>query len=608
MSRTFYKRVILSCALVFAGAWLTIALIRSKRVNNGNGQSVISSATLLQHIQYLASDELGGRLAGTAGAEKAAAYIAREFQKHGLRQPAGTKSKLQAFTFVSGVELGSDNRLTAAGEPLVLKKDFLPTSFSLTGDFEGTAIFAGHGISAPALHYDDYENLDVRDRFVFVLRYGPDGNDPHGQFRRQHALRYKALTAREKGARAIVFIDDEEQFSKSTLSVLRYDADFADSGIAALAISVPKARELFTRSGLDLDTLKKTIATTKKPVTRDLQPLRLGFHCELRKVTPTTANVVGILEGNDPDLKDEAVVIGAHYDHIGMGESGSLAEGRGREIHNGADDNASGTAGLLELARVSAGQRPSLKRSLVFAAFSAEEKGLLGSKHYVSEPAYPLENTVAMINMDMIGRLKDGRLIVGGSGTSPSWKDMLPRLKPASLDLKFQDDGYGPSDHSSFYAKDIPVLFFFTGVHGDYHRPTDDTHKINLAGTSQVLELVLETAHAISQMPLRPTFTKAKESEQSRGRGEFRVYLGTIPDYGEEVEGVKLTGVREGSPAAKAGMKGGDIIVKCAGRQIKNVYDYTYVLGERQPGEVVEIVVLRGSETVKLVVTLEARK
>ncbi len=608
MTKPIARRIVLISAFLLGSAWLAVAVIRSKRAENGNVNSPISTSELFRHIQYLASDELAGRLAGTAGAEKAAAYVAREFEKQGLTPAPGKQSRLQSFTFISGVELGADNRLSVVAEPLELKRDFMPTSFSLTGDFQGPAIFAGHGISAPALKYDDYQNIEVKDRFVFVLRYGPEGNNPHGQFHRQHALRYKALTAREKGARGIVYVDDEEQFSKSTLSKLRYDADFADSGIAALSISLPKARELFKRAGLDLDALKKEIASTKKPVTRDLPQIQLAFHCELRKLTPTTANVVGVLEGSDPVLKNEAIVIGAHYDHIGLGDLGSLAEGSGRQIHNGADDNASGTAGLIELARISARERANLKRSLVFVAFSAEEEGLLGSKHYVSSPAFPLEKTVAMINMDMIGRMKDDRVIVGGSGTSPQWKELLPGLKPTNLDLKFQDDGYGPSDHASFYAKDIPVLFFFTGVHQDYHRPSDDTEKISLQGASKVLELVLKTAHALSQQDARPAFSKAKDSKESRGRGEFRVYLGTIPDYGEEVEGVKLSGVRDGSPAAKGGMKGGDIIVECAGRQIKNVYDYTFVLGERKPGEVVEIVVRRGNERVRLQVTLEERK
>ena len=327
MNKPLTKRITLISAFLLASTWLTVAVIRSKRVENGHAKSVISASELSKHIQYLASDELAGRLAGTAGAEKAAGYIAREFEKEGLVPAAGRPSRLQPFTFVSGIELGTDNRLTVAGEPLELKKDFMPTSFSLAGDFQGPAIFAGHGISTPALKYDDYQNIDVKDRFVFVLRYGPEGNNPHGQFHRQHPLRYKAMTAREKGARGIVYIDDEEQFSKSTLSKLRYDADFADSGIAALAVSLPKAREIFKRSGLDLDALKKEIAATKKPATRDLPQIQLAFHCELRKVTPTTANVVGVLEGSDPVLKKEAIVIGAHYDHIGLGDVG-FAGGR----------------------------------------------------------------------------------------------------------------------------------------------------------------------------------------------------------------------------------------------------------------------------------------
>lgn len=608
MRQSFAKRILLIAALALAGTWLAVAVIRAKRAGNGGGKSAISSEALTRHIHYLASDELAGRLAGTAGAEKAAAYIAREFQRYGLSAGGPTPSSLQPFTFIAGIELGATNRLTVANEPLELKQDFMPVSFSLSGDFEGTAVFAGHGISAAGLKYDDYQNLNVKDQFVFVLRYGPEGNNPHGQFQRYHALRYKALTAREKGARAIVFIDDEEQFSKSTLSKLRYDADFADSGIAALSISLPKARERFRLHGLDLDAVKKEIAQSKKPVVRDLPSIQIAFHGELRKVVRATANVVGVLQGHDPNLKSEAIVIGAHYDHIGLGEMGSLAERRTPQVHNGADDNASGTAGVLELARVLASGQARLSRSVVFAAFSAEEAGLLGSKHYVSAPLVPLDKTVAMINMDMIGRLKDSRVIVGGSGSSPLWKDLLPRLKPEGLELKFQDDGYGPSDHSSFYAKDVPVLFFFTGVHPDYHRPSDDPEKINLAGTRQVLDLVLETAKTLSQQEPRPQFSKAKDSGAPRGRGEFRVYLGTIPDYGEEVQGVKLSGVREGSPAAKAGMKSGDIIVECAGKQIKNVYDYTYVLGDRKPGEVVAVVVLRGQERTTLQVLLEERK
>ncbi len=604
------KRIVVSLSFFLGTAFLTVAVIRSNRGGN-EGSGVISSAKLSEHIQYLASDELTGRLAGTPGAEKAANYIAGQFEKYGLKSLKGLQRFQQTFSFVAGIELGRDNRLTMTGnkvsEQLQLQKDFMPVAFSKSGDFDGSVAFAGYGISASELKYDDFQNLVVKDRFVWVLRYGPEGNNSHGQFYRQHALRYKALTAREKGAKGIVYIDDEEDFSKSTLSKLRYDADFADSGIAAFAVSLPKARQLFQSAGLDLASLQKEINASKRPRSLELSGLRVTFHSELRRVTKSSANVIGFLEGSDHDLKSEVVVIGGHYDHIGLGEAGSLAEGRGKEIHNGADDNASGTAGVLELAHAFSTRRTVLKRSLVFAAFSAEEAGLLGSKYYAANPPVPLDKTVAMINMDMIGRMKENRLVVGGSGSSPVWKTLLEQLNQGKLGLRFEDDGYGPSDHASFYAKNIPVLFLFTGVHQDYHRPGDDYQKINFLDTQKVLELAFETARELSEMPQRPQFSKSKESKEGRARGEFRVYLGTIPEYGEEVDGVKLSGVREGSPAAKAGLKGGDIIVECSGKQIKNVYDYTYVLGDRKVGDVVDIVVLRGKERIKMQATLEPR-
>lgn len=604
------KRIAISLSLLLATVCVAIAVIRSNRAGHAEN-GLVSPARLYEHIKYLASDELTGRLAGTPGAEKAASYVASQFEKYGLKSLSGLQRFQQPFSFVAGIELGHDNRVTVTQggntEQFQLQQDFMPVAFSPSGDFEGMVVFAGYGISAPDQKYDDYDNLIVRERFVLVLRYGPEGNNPHGEFRRQHALRYKALTAREKGAKGIVYIDDQEDFSKSTLSKLRYDADFSDSGIAALAMSLPKARQMFQGAGLDLAALQKEINAAKKPRSVELPGLQLAFHSELRRVKKSTANVIGFLEGNDARLKTEVILIGGHYDHIGLGGAGSLAEGHKSEIHNGADDNASGTAGVLELARAFSTHRAALKRSLAFAAFTAEEAGLLGSKHYATNPVFPLEETVAMINMDMIGRMKDNRLVVGGSGSSPVWKELLERLNQGRLGLRFEDDGYGPSDHASFYAKGIPVLFLFTGVHQDYHRPGDDYQKINLPDTQRVLELAYETALALSELPERPQFTQAKDHREGRGRGEIRVYLGTIPEYGEEVEGVKLSGVREGSPAAKAGLKGGDIIVECSGKQIKNVYDYTYVLGDRKPGDVVDIVIMRGKERIKVQATLEQR-
>ena len=578
----------------------------------------ITSERLMPHIRYLASDELEGRLAGSPGAEKAARYIADQFARRKLLPLGDEGSYFQEFSFVSGVRLGSANSLevawgtggssSQAGGRRALKagSDFTPVSFSLSGEFEGAARFVGYGISAPSLQYDDYRKTDVKGKFVFVLRYGPEGDDPHGQFGRYHALRYKAQAARDRGAKGIVFVDDSEDFSKSTLSKLRFDRSFADSGIAALAISRPSARRILAGAGLNLDTLEGS-ARSHKGSAADMPGIHLKFRSDLVRETRSARNVAGLLKGSG-DLAEEVLVIGAHFDHLGMGEMSSLAAKPGSEVHNGADDNASGTAALLELAGALASRKDRLRRSVLFLAFSAEEQGLLGSRHYVNHPAIPLEKTVAMINMDMIGRMQDRRLIVGGTGTSPGWRDLLNQLnRDADLDLKFRDGGFGPSDHSSFYGRDIPVLFFFTGVHGDYHKPSDDYDKIEAAATTRVVEFIFQTASSICGMDQRPAFRKTAGEPRESGRTGFRVTLGIIPDYGEEVEGVRLSGVREGSPAAKCGLQSGDLIVGWSGKKITNIYDLTHLLQEHRPGDEVEITVVRDGGELRFTATLEGR-
>ena len=577
-----------------------------------------TSERLMSHIQYLASDELEGRLTGSPGAEKAAQYIAEQFARRNLLPLGHEASYFQEFSFVSGVGLGSGNALevfwgnggssSPPGGRKGLKSgsDFTPVSFSLGGQFEGSAQFVGYGISAPSLQYDDYRKADVKGKFVFVLRYGPEGDDPHGQFGRYHALRFKAKTARDQGARGIVFVDDSEDFSKSSLSKLRFDRSFADSGIAALAVSRPSARQILAGAGLSLDALEGA-ARSRKGSSADMPGVRLKFRSDLVKETRSARNVVGLLKGAG-DLGEEVLVIGAHFDHLGMGELGSLAAKPGSEVHNGADDNASGTAGLLELAGALASGRDQRRRSVLFLAFSGEEQGLLGSRHYVNHPAVPLEKTVAMVNMDMIGRMKGRRLIIGGTGSSSGWRDLLTQLnKDVDLELKFREGGFGPSDHSSFYGRDIPVLFFFTGVHGDYHKPSDDYDKIEAASTARVVEFIFQTARSISTMDQRPAFRKTAAAPPETGRTGFRVTLGIIPDYGEEVEGVRLTGVREGSPAAKCGLRSGDLMVGWSGKKITNIYDLTYLLQEHRPGDRVEISVVRDGAELRFTATLEGR-
>lgn len=320
--------------------------------------------------------------------------------------------------------------------------------------------------------------------------------------------------------------------------------------------------------------------------------------------TRSAYNVIGILPGTDKTLKSEAIVIGAHYDHLGRGGAGSLAADS-TEIHHGADDNASGTAAIIELARQFAKDKTN-KRTLIFIAFSGEEDGVFGSKYYVNNPVFPLDKTVAMVNLDMVGRLKDNKLTIGGIGTASEWKQLVEGQNTVGIhipqhvyaqkfSLQLNEDGFGPSDHSSFYGKQIPVLFFFTGTHLDYHKPSDTADKISYDGLNNVRSFVLNIVRAIDQNPLRPTYAVAK-SANTGGRTGFSISLGTIPTYADSTDGMLLDGVREGSPAAKAGLKAGDKVVMMAGKDIRNVYDYTAAMAEMKPDVEYEIVVLRAGE------------
>lgn len=340
----------------------------------------------------------------------------------------------------------------------------------------------------------------------------------------------------------------------------------------------------------------------------------------------TGYNIIGILDGHDKVLKSQAIVIGAHYDHLGRGGRGSLAA-NSNDIHYGADDNASGTAAIIELARSFAKEKKN-KRTIIFIAFSGEEDGLFGSKYYVNNPVFPLEKTVAMINLDMVGRLSNNKLTIGGIGTASEWRSLVesenlddgsassppkpdgylgPPIRVQDVKQKFtlalSDDGFGPSDHSSFYGKQIPVLFFFTGTHLDYHKPSDTAEKINHAGLRQIVDYVASIAKITDQNAQRPTYTVAKSATPTATRMGFSVSLGTIPTYADSTDGMLLDGVRENSPASRAGLKAGDKMIKLAGKDVKNVYDYTAILGEMKPDVEYEVVIIRGSETLTLKIT-----
>jgi aminopeptidase YwaD len=605
-----------------------------------------SAERLRQHVTYLASDALEGRRTGTPGANEAANYIAAEFKRLSLLPSSRMKKNgaasgfVQQFPYVAGLKLGSGNAMSISGTAWQIGEDWMPLGISSNGRVEGPFVFVGYGITAAELNYNDYAGGDISGKAAVALSGSPDGDNPHGQFGRYEAVRWKAIAARTAGAKALVVIAREENFKDDRLFRLRYDNSSGDASLPVIGISRQTAQRLLGAGVNDLEQAarRKDFSSIRKV------PGTLAITTDVVRTEVAAANVIGILEGSDPTLRNEYIVLGAHYDHLGRGGEGSLAPREG-EIHHGADDNASGVAGVLELARVLSAQRPKLRRSIVFIAFSGEEEGLLGSNYYVNHPVVPLASTVAMINMDMIGRLRNRTLIIGGVGTAQEWRGIIDHanlmqgvivtaagtgaegsISPGKYPLvvaangrpvvtndsakqfllTLTEDGYGPSDHSSFYSKQVPVLFFWTGTHADYHKPSDTADKINYADEAAIISLVARIVNDVDAGK-RPTYSVAKSESTGRSTG-FRVYLVTVPNYADSNDGLLLDGVRDDSPAARAGLKAGDRIVKLAGREVHNVYDYTYALGEMKAGEEYEVELVRGTERLKLKITPAARK
>jgi aminopeptidase YwaD len=577
----------------------------------------ITAADLRDHIQYLASDELEGRGSGTEGNRKAAEYIAGLLKKYGISPAGDNGGYLQPFKFVSAVKLGPQNTFTleskgAAPQTLEVSKDFRPLGFSSTGTVSGPLVFAAYGISAADKNYDDYAGLDVKGKIVVLLRFAPDGDSPRSEFGRRTDPREKARVAREKGAAGIIMLIGPATDPEDELMKLAFDQSPGNSGIPIVSMKRAALQPVFAGLGKDLRAIQDSIKAKKTPIVFEMEGATATMSTDVQTLKATTANIIGVLEGTDPALKNEYLILGAHMDHLGYGGAGS---GSTRPdtfaIHNGADDNASGTAGVLEMAQKFASARADLKRSLVFVFFSAEELGTIGSQYYVDHPPVPLTQTVAMLNMDMIGRLQGKALTVGGTGTASIWNDLMAKYNPdSSFAIKAEPDGFGPSDHSSFYGKNIPVLFFFTGIHDDYHKPSDDWDKINFAGEEKVVRYAYNIAHDVADGNLKPVYVRVESAPRPAGgdsRG-FNVTLGIVPDVGWSGEGTKVSVVQPNRPGEKAGLKGGDVIVKMAGKKILNVYDYMGILGELKVGDQVEIEVLRSGETVILHATMERRK
>ena len=548
----------------------------------------------MQDVAWLAADARSGRGIGTRDLKRSAQWIAAHFRDIGLRPDADGPAYLQPFLVPVEVEAGEETALSAGGEAIP-GDAFSVTGFSSSAEAVGEVVFAGHGITSEEHGFDDYENLDATGKVVLTRRFTPETGvfEDDDVRRRYSSLRYKAWNARQHGASGLLVVDLPEVEGDADLPE---EAPFPKLGVdtrgdAGLPVAVVKrdlGRRLMSEGGEI--TLNVRLIVREEPA----------------------QNVVGYLQAGHPERHDGAILIGAHYDHLGMGGRHSMEPDK-EEVHNGADDNASGVAALLEAGRILQKHRDRLKRDVWFVAFSGEEDGLLGSSTFVKRPPGGMEihGLAAMVNMDMVGRLRDNRLTILGGDSAREWEEIVqPACQAARIECTLGGDGYGPSDQTSFYAAGVPVLHLFSGVHHEYHRPSDDAHLINAAGGAQVARLVAELALGLGERQEPLTYHAVPQPVTDSDTRSYGASLGTVPDYAGDPEGragVLLSGVRADSPAEKAGLPRGDLLVSVAGHEIRDIYDLVYVLRGARPGEKAEVVVVRDGKRLALEASFGAR-
>jgi Tol biopolymer transport system component len=559
-------------------------------------------------VRWLADPAREGRGIGSRGLDAAAHWLADRFRELGAAPAGGGveaagngNGYFQPFEVVVALEVGAATAATLDGK-LLPRGSFQPAGFSAStgaaAPVAGEVVAAGYGIAAPELGVDDYRGIDAGGKIVVVRRFTPrDGPLAAPEAARRFGdLRHKAYTAREHGARGLIVVDLPEASGATALPedaplplpAVDNAAGAGDAGIPVVLLTRAAGARLFEGGRA---------------------PHRASLAVELRRRTEPAVNVVGVLRAAAPDRLPGAVVVGAHYDHLGMGGRGSLAPDA-HAPHLGADDNASGTAALLEIARILAAGRHRLRRDVYLVAFSGEEEGVLGSTAFTRHPpgGLRLADVVAMLNLDMVGRLRGNQLSVLGGETAAEWGRLVPAACARErLGCALGGDGYGPSDHSPFYAAGVPVLHFFTGAHDDYHKPSDTPDKINAIGGARIAMLVADLAREVAAQPERLSL---KATAAPPPAGDVRSYgasLGTVPDYaGDGRPGVLIGGVRPQGAAEQAGIRRGDLLVELAGTPIRDIYDFMYVLQRSKPGETVKAVVDRAGQRLELTVTFGA--
>lgn len=583
-------------------------------------QPAVQSRTRV-HVETLASEKFEGRMAGSAGERLAAEYLVRELERIGARPLPGASDMFQAFEFTAGTKDGGSSVSVAAtgAAPRVFTttEHVQALSFSDTAEVSGPVVFAGYGLVVPDSQnfgYDSYAGLDVEDKIVVVLRYFPEDADQKTRaiLSRYSGLRYKAMAARQRGAKALVVVTGPRSPNAGATVPMTFDTALAGSGIAAVSISGEAGRAIFEAAGKNLEEVQASLDSGNPHVAGfDIPGVTVTVKAAVERETQTGRNVIAYLPATSSTtgLEKPWIALGAHYDHLGRGGDGnSLAsqEEAGR-IHHGADDNASGTAAVLAIAEALSTQpRP---RHVLLGFWSAEEIGLIGSNAFVDASPVPLDQIAAYLNFDMVGRMVDNRLTVQATGTSPVWNRILEQANVlAGFDLVLQPDPYQPTDVATFNGAGVPSLSFFTSTHTDYHRPGDTADKINYEDLDRIVGFAANIARRVAELPEAPQFTKVEQQTDTAGRAGIRVFTGTIPDYATNVKGLLLGGVIGGGPAEQAGLQKGDVIIEIAGQTITNIYDYTYALESLKIGEPVTIVYMRGDERRETKLTPAARK
>jgi len=571
-------------------------------------QAAISEKELYDHIAYLASDELEGRKPGTPTGDQAADYIADHFQQFGLTL-LGEDGR-QYFDVITSVALGPNNSLNAPGIKGVVGDNYTPTVFSSSVSQEAGVVFVGYGFQfeSDTLSWDDYADVDVTNKWVMVLRGTPENEAASSKFDKYSSLRHKLLVARDHGAAGLLFVSGHKFDAEDELIDLRIERNLSQATLPVLHLKRALADQLLAVSSQTIAELEAQLDETLKPASLELN-VDLSASTEIIKQEVTTQNVIALLPGSDPTLKDEYIVVGAHYDHLGWGGKGSGSRRPDTTaIHNGADDNASGVAAVLEIAERLALSKANPKRSILFMAFGAEEMGLLGSKFFTSNPLIDKTRIKQMFNLDMVGRLNPGKptLTIGGTGTGLGMEAFLQdHAGDRDFQLSTTPDGYGPSDHAAFYVEDIPVLFFFTGITEEYHTPDDDIETLNISGEKAIADYAYDLIADLSSRASTFTFQEAGPKGPPKGGKRGKVKMGLIPDFAAaNANGFLLGGVVPGGPAALAGMQSGDVMISLEGRSVMNVYDYMSRMAEVKLGQRITVEVMRGDEKLILIVQL----